>query len=126
EVRSGPAEDLYLFLELTVALLQLTYLRRFLSDDAGTDTVHAIGLLQPVTQARLGDAEVLRDLRDRAALTGNSDDITTELGGIGLGHENILPARTEIRGGQSQPMLGQTPPGVVSRRSTARRLNSSS
>ncbi|MFE6616690.1 hypothetical protein [Amycolatopsis sp. NPDC057786] len=40
------------------------------------------------------DSEVVRDLLDRhtrLAVSGNPDDVLTELTGVGLGHSNILP-----------------------------------
>lgn len=84
---------------------------RFLLDDAGTDAVLDVGFLQPVMQSGFIDVEVLGDLRQRGfMLPSDRNDIAAELGGVGLGHRNILPARTESSQVRSQPNRGQSPP----------------
>ena len=52
----------------------------------------------------LRDAEVFRDLIQRGfVLTSDRDDVAAELGWVGLGHSDILPAETNLhRSGVNQ------------------------
>jgi hypothetical protein len=76
-----PGAGFILLLQQPVALLQLSQLELG-CPDARADTVLDVGGLQPTMQTRLGDPEVLGDLADRSlALTGDSDNIITELSG---------------------------------------------
>jgi hypothetical protein len=91
----GP-KDLVLLLKKTDPLLCLPQLGGFLLGDAGTDDVLDVGFLQPVMQSGFGNPEFLGDLRQRGfMLPSDRNDISAELGGVRLGHRNILPARTE-------------------------------
>lgn len=92
------------------AFPRLAKFGRFLLRHAGADTVLDLGLLQPVMQGRLGDPEVLGDLRQRGlVLPGHGNDIAAELGRVGLGPRNILPARNESSQVRSQSNRGQSP-----------------
>src|SRR3954452_1791207 len=93
EVRGRPAQDFVLLLEQLVAFTQLPKLRRLARRGTGPDPVIDVGDLQPALQTRLGDPEVLRDLRDRrVALTGDRDHVTSELGRERFRHDRHPPS----------------------------------
>src|SRR4051794_30710970 len=112
EVRGRPAQDFVLLLEQLVAFTQLPKLRRLARRGTGPDPVIDVGDLQPALQTRLGDPEVLRDLRDRrVALTGDRDHVTSELGRERFRHdrhppsEDPRPHRSGVNRTGSSPML---------------------
>ena len=76
---------------------------------AGTDAVLDVGELQPAVQARLGDPEVLRDLRDRGlALAGDRDHVTAELQRERLRHDEHPSSEDESSQVRSQLNWGQS------------------
>ena len=93
-----------------VPLPQLPQLRRLDAGHARPDAVIDIGELQPPVQARLRDAEVLRDLRQRSlAHTGNRDHVTAELQGERLGHDKHPSSEDQILTGKESTDLGAVP-----------------
>ncbi len=56
-----------------------------------------VGLTHPVAQARVGDAEILGDLRDRLLTQPRElDRALTELRRVRSGHPDILPETTSV------------------------------
>src|SRR5665811_1198460 len=115
EVGRCSAQDLDLLLEDPIATLEVTHLGGFSVGDTRTVAVLNVSLTQPVTQTRLGDTEVPRNECDRAALTGDRDDITTELGGIGLGHGEHPSSTDNVRTEQESTKPGAVPVAAATR-----------
>src|SRR5690606_12490676 len=90
EVGRGTAEDLVLLLQQPDPLARIAQLDRVLPGLAGPVAVLDVGLTHPVRQARLGDSEVTRDLGEllaRFAVPRDTDDVVTELLGVGSRHD---------------------------------------
>src|SRR5690606_24497657 len=109
EVRRRTAQDLVLLLQLAVAPLELTQFGGLLARPPRPHTVVDVGGLEPVTKTGLGDSEVFGDLGDRAALTGHSNHVTTELGGIRLGHGEHPSSADQVRTDQESTDAGALP-----------------
>jgi hypothetical protein len=107
EVRRRPPQDLVLGLQHLVPAAQLPQFPGLASRYAGTEPVVGIGDLQPQVQARLGNPEVLRALRQRRlALAGNSDHITPELRRERLGHDQDPSSEDQIHARKESTQLG--------------------
>ena len=90
QVRGCTTQDLVLLLQQSIALAQLTKLRRLRRRHAGLAPGLHVGLAQPVQQAGLGDPEIIGNLPDRhprLTALGNRHDIIAELSRIGLRHD---------------------------------------
>src|SRR5690606_7231400 len=94
QVRRSPTQHLVLLLQQPVTALELTQLSRRIRGHTRLGAVLDISLTQPLLQRHLVNTEVRGDLRQshtRLAVTRDPDDVLTELTGIRLGHNNILP-----------------------------------
>src|SRR3954449_2439643 len=102
EVRGRPLEDLDFHLQSPLVPAQLDELLFLLARQLSSAAVIVdVGLGHPVPQTRLGDAQLLRQLRDGLGLlAGKLDGTTTELGRVGSRHGDILPGgRSHLRSG---------------------------
>src|SRR5690606_33184617 len=82
--------------EQPIPLPQLADLGSFGAGLAGLRALVDVGAPHPLLQRHRVHPEVSRDLPDRhsgLAVTRDAHDVISELGGIGLGHSNILPGR---------------------------------
>src|SRR5690606_22553213 len=105
-----PAQDLVLLFQNLVTFTQLTQLRRLGGGDTRAVAVLDIGQLEPPVQTRLGNPEVLRDLRQRRlALTGDRDHVTAELGGECFRHDRHPSSEEQILTGQESTEPGADP-----------------
>ncbi len=76
----------------------------------GTVAVLDVGSVHPVAQARVGDAEVLRDLRDRGfPAAGDRHDVVAELLGVGSGHGAHPSSGDRVPTGQVSPIRAADP-----------------
>ena len=84
------AEDLVLLLELPVPTTKVAQFARLFPSPPRTVSILDIGLAHPVRQAKLGDPEVVRDLRKllaRFTILPDAQDLVTELLEIGRRHD---------------------------------------
>jgi hypothetical protein len=80
---------------------------------AKPDAIINIGELEPAVQARLGNPEVLRDLRQRClALAGDRDHIPAELQEKRLRHGKHPSSEDEVLTGKESTELGAVPGGA--------------
>ena len=96
QIRRSPPQHLVLLLQQSDPFARFAQLRTFRPGLTGFGSVVDGGALQPLLQRHRVNTEILRDLLDRhtrLTTTGDTNDIVTELSGIRLRHNNILPAR---------------------------------
>lgn len=77
-----------------------------------------IVLTQPVLQAGLADPEIRSDLpqrNSRLTTRGNRDNVLPELSGIGIGHDDILPAVPPGTTAQMSPNPASRPDDAAQR-----------
>ena len=96
-MRDRAAHLVGLLLERTDPFPHLPQFGRLLLCDAGRHPSSTSAFFNRFPKYDLRDAEVFRDLIQRGfVLTSDRDDVAAELGWVGLGHGDILPAETNL------------------------------
>jgi hypothetical protein len=94
QIRRSPAQHFVLLLEQTIPAPQFPQLVGFATTDSGLFPFVDICLPHPLRQRHRMDPEIRGDLiqpHSILAAAGDPDHIVTELLGVGLGHDDILP-----------------------------------